>query len=173
VTVQEFLALPEIEGERIELIGGEVVSMGRGGSPHEVVKKNLIKILVTWLAQNPIAELFAETTFEIDEHNSPIPDLSLIVPGHILPGSTGLVQGSPYLAIEVVSSEKAAVLERKIAVYLAHGGKSVWVVFPEQRTVGTFDGAGRSKKFEQNQTLEDQAALPGFQVAVAAIFDGV
>jgi Uma2 family endonuclease len=173
VTVQEFLALPEPEGQRIELIGGEVVSMGRGGSPHEVVKKNLIKILVGWLLQHPIAEVFAETTFEIDEHNSPIPDLSLVVSGHIPPGSTGLIQGAPYLAIEVVSSEKATVLEKKIELYLAHGSKSVWVVFPEQRSVRIFDAAGQSKKYEQSQTLEDPNALQGFQVPVAAIFEGV
>ena len=57
VTVQEFLALPEPEGQRIELIGGEVVSMSFGHIPHEVVKKNLNKILVVWLAQNPIGEV--------------------------------------------------------------------------------------------------------------------
>ena len=52
VTVQEFLRMPEPEGQRIELIGGEVVTMGRGGIPHETVKKNLIRMLVLWLGGN-------------------------------------------------------------------------------------------------------------------------
>jgi hypothetical protein len=38
VTVQEFLALPEVDGQRIELIGGEVVSMGRGSKGARVGK---------------------------------------------------------------------------------------------------------------------------------------
>ena len=32
VTVQEFLQLPESEGQHLELIGGEIVDMGRGQS---------------------------------------------------------------------------------------------------------------------------------------------
>jgi hypothetical protein len=44
--------MPEPEGERLELIGGEVASMSFGHIPHEVVKKNITKILVLWLAQN-------------------------------------------------------------------------------------------------------------------------
>jgi hypothetical protein len=42
VTVREFLELPEPEGQRMELIGGEVVTMGQGGMPHEVTKSNII-----------------------------------------------------------------------------------------------------------------------------------
>jgi Uma2 family endonuclease len=173
VTVQEFLALPDPEGQRIELIGGEVVRMGFGHIPHEVVKKNLNKILVVWLAQNPIGEVFNETMFQLDEYNSLMPDLSILFPGRVTPGVTGLFQSAPEVAIEVVSSETAARLETKIELYLSHGGKSVWVVFPEQRAIRIFDATGRSKKFEQTQTLEDPNVLPGFQVPVASIFEGV
>jgi Uma2 family endonuclease len=174
VTVQEFLQMPEPEGQKLELIGGEVVSMGRGKIPHEVVKKNLNKILVVWLAQHPIAELFPETMYQLDEYNSLIPDLGIIFPGRISPGITGWIQSAPEMAIEVVSpSQTAARLEKKIDLYLAHKCKSVWVVFPEQRVVRIFDASGHSRKFEQNQILEDPAVLPGFQTPVSAIFEGI
>jgi Uma2 family endonuclease len=173
VTVREFLQLPEPEGERMELIGGEVVTMGYGKAPHEIVKKNLVRILVVWLAQNPIGELFAETMFQLDDYNSLIPDLSVVFPGHVAPGTTDWLQGAPEIAIEVVSSETAARLERKIDLYLTHGSKSVWAVFPEHRVVRIFDAANRSTKFEQSQTLEDPNVLPGFSVAVSAIFEGI
>src|ERR1700733_1889294 len=67
VTVPEFFAMPEPEGERLELIGGEIVSMSFGHIPHEVVKKNITKILVLWLAQNSEAELFAETMYRVND----------------------------------------------------------------------------------------------------------
>src|SRR5579864_1386537 len=142
VTVQEFLQMPEPEGQKLELIGGEVVSMGRGGIPHEVVKSNLIEILAVWLAQHRIGKLFSETTFQLDEHDSPIPDVCIVFPGRIPPGSTGVIQGAPELAIEVVSSETAARLEEKIELYLAHGSKSVWVIYPTMRVVWLFDPNG-------------------------------
>ena len=83
-----------------------------------------------------------------------------------------MFQGAPDLAIEVVSSETAARLEEKIELYLAHGSKSVWVVFPETRIVRVFDVDGQSKKFEPGQRLEDPA-WPGFQAPVSAIFEGI
>jgi Uma2 family endonuclease len=173
VTVREFLQLPEPEGERMELIGGEVVTMGYGKAPHEIVKKNLLRILVVWLAQNPLGELFAETMFKLDDYSSLIPDLSVVFPGRVVPGTTDWLHGAPEIAIEVVSSETAARLEEKVGLYLAHGGKSVWVAFPQQRAVRIFDAAGLSKKFEQNQMLEDPNILPGFSTPVSAIFEGI
>ena len=172
VTVQEFLQMPEPDGQKLELIGGEVVSMGRGKTPHEVVKKNLNKILVVWLAQNPIAELFPETMYQLDEYNSLIPDLGVMFPGRLSPGSTGWIQAAPELAIEVVSSESAERLEQKIALYLAHGSQSVWVVYPKQRVIRIFDASGQSRKFEQTNTLTDPV-LPGFSSPVSAIFEGI
>jgi Uma2 family endonuclease len=172
-TVPEFLAMPEPEGERLELIGGEIVSIGFGHIPHEVVKKNINKILVLWLAQNSPAELFAETMYHVDEHNALMPDLSVLFPGRIGPGGKGWIPGAPEIAIEVVSSEPAARLERKIRLYLAHGGKSVWTIYPQERMVRIDDAAGGSKRFEHDQTLTDPAVLPGFSIPTSAIFEGV
>jgi len=173
VTVPEFLAMPEPEGERLELIGGEIVSMSFGHIPHEVVKKNITKILVLWLAQNSPAELFAESMYHIDEHNALMPDLSVLYPGRYGPGSKGWIQGAPELAIEVVSSESAARLERKIRLYLAHGGKSVWAIYPQERMVRIQDASGGSRIFLDHQPLTDPAVLPGFSIPTSAIFEGV
>jgi Uma2 family endonuclease len=96
-----------------------------------------------------------------------------VFPGHVAPGTTDWLQGGPGIAVEVVSSETAARLEKKIDLYLAHGSKSVWVVFPEHRVVRIFDASNRSTKFEQNQTLEDPSVLPGFSTPVSAIFEGI
>src|SRR5690349_13021542 len=93
VTVQEFLQLPEPGGQRTELIGGEIVTIARGGIAHEFVKSNVIQILAAWLAQNPIGRLLSETMYQLDEHTSPIPDVSVLFPGRIAPGSTGSIQG--------------------------------------------------------------------------------
>jgi Uma2 family endonuclease len=46
MTVDEFLELPEAEGEKVELIHGEVVSMAYAGFVHQRVKSNLIRASV-------------------------------------------------------------------------------------------------------------------------------
>jgi Uma2 family endonuclease len=171
VTVQEFLALPEIEGQRMELIGGEVVTMGLGGRSHEFVKSNIGKLLFAWLLQNRPGRVLLETGFQLDDHNSLIPDLSYVSKDPGASSASGIIQGTPDLAIEVVSSESAARLSKKVALYLAHGSKSVWVVFPEQGAVWIY-APGQAREFERDQTLEDPN-LPGFRVPVSAIFEGI
>ena len=172
VTVQEFLALPESEGERRELIGGEIASMGHGGRPHEFVKSNVARLLLAWLLQNRPGRVLLETGFQIDEHNFLIPDLSYVSKDPGEPGEKRQIQGAPDLAIEVVSSEPASQLSRKVALYLSHGGKSVWAVFPEEQKVWVYT-AGQAKEFQSGQILEDRAVLPGFRAQVAAIFEGI
>jgi len=171
VTVQEFLRMPEVEGERRELIGGEVVTMSFAKLRHELVKSNLNQILAAWLANHWIARLFPETLYVLDEHNSFMPDLSIVFPGRF-DAETDWIQGAPEIAIEVVSSETASQLEKKIELYLAHGGKSVWVAYPEHRFVRIFDTAGGARGFDAGQTLEDPV-LPGFSTPVASIFEGI
>jgi len=173
LTVEDFLRLPEPEGQRIELIEGEVVAMGRGGYAHEIAKANLIEILVAWAIRHRIGKVLSETTFRLDAHNSPIPDVSFVLAARLKPGTEGLIQGAPELAIEVVSSESAAHLEKKIELYLAHGGKAVWTVYPLQRVMWVYDAKGFARKLEADQAIEDAALLPGFSAPVSAIFDGV
>ena len=137
-----------------------------------MVKSNLLRILVLWLAQNRMAEVFAETMFQLGENSSLIPDVSVVFSSRMSSANDWL-QGAPEIAIEVVSSETAARLEQKIDLYLAHGAKSVWAVFPEHRVVRISDACGQSTKFQHNQTLDHPAALPGFSTPVTAIFEGI
>jgi Uma2 family endonuclease len=171
MTVEEFLRLPEVEGQRLELIHGEVVEVPYGKAPHEVVKKNLNKLLVLWLAQNSAAELFVESSYCVDDENVLIPDLSVLFPGRVGPGTEWIAR-APEIAIEVVSSEPASRLEEKTRLYLANGAKSVWAIYPTQRAVWIYDTSGGAKRFEHDQSLTDPT-LPGFSIPTSAIFEGV
>ena len=173
LTVDQFQELPEREGERMELIHGEIVSMPVAGYPHEKTKANLSRILITWANINPIGQVFCETGFRLDEHNAPIPDVSLVLNHRLVPGTEGPLSGAPDLAIEVVSSETASHLETKIDLYLAHGSKAVLVAYPKQRVLRVFDASGLARKLECHQILEGIELLPGFTVPVAAVFEGV
>lgn len=171
MTVEEFLRLPEVEGERLELIHGEVVCMGLAAYPHEMTKANLNRILTVWSIQNPPALVFNDTAYQLGGTDTLIPDLSLDSK-RIAPGTTALMRGAPEVAIEIVSSETAARLEDKIELYFSHGSKSVWAVYPTQRAVWIYDAAGGAKRFERDQPLVDPL-LPAFCVPTSAIFEGV
>ena len=142
LTVDEFLHLPEDASVRRELIGGEVITMAGAGQTHEIVKANFVRKLVVYLEQNPIGLTMPETMFRLSPHDSPQPDVSVVLSGRLDPGQTSLIPFAPDIALEVVSSEAAKVLLAKVKLYLQHGTRAVWVAYPEQRTVFVYDGTG-------------------------------
>jgi Uma2 family endonuclease len=80
------------------------------------------------------------------------------------------IQGAPELAIEVVSpSESAAYLRIKTEAYLANGSRSVWIVFPEVRSVMVY-AADSVRELKGDQPITDPL-LPGFSTPVAAFFE--
>ena len=174
MTVDEFLKLPDIEEQRVELIQGEVIPMAGAGLVHELVKANFIRILAAWLDRHTSGTIFAETSYQVEEHDCLIPDLSVLSNERIpVPVTNDLPRGAPDLAIEVVSSETAARLRTKIDLYLRHGSKAVWAVYPEQRVIEIHSANGQIIKLEQDQVLEDHDALPGFSTSLSAIFKGL
>jgi Uma2 family endonuclease len=150
----------------------EVVNTLPAEYPHEVTKSNMIRVLTDWSLHRPALRVFCQTAFQVEE-NCLVPDISVIASARIVPGSVGLFQGPPELAIEIVSSELETSLESKIGLCFSNGGKSFWVIYPAQRTVRIHDAAGKSKSFRQDEALVDPNVLPTFSIPTSAIFEGV
>jgi Uma2 family endonuclease len=176
LTSDQFLALPEEfdqHGNRIkdELIGGEVVKMPPASLIHDLIKNQINELLLAYLAANPQLGLksLVEIGAQVSDADAFIPDVSIVRRSR-LPGDTRVFQGSPELAIEVVSpSDTAKHLERKVDAYLQGGAMSVWVVFPEARSV-TVHTCESVRKLKADQSITDPL-LPGFSSPVAAFFE--
>lgn len=173
LTVKEFLDRKFPEGDRVELAAGEIVHMGTAGARHEVVKSNIHPLLVAYTCQHPVGRVFSDTMFQLSETEARIPDVSLLLNEQLpSPLPEGLFQFAPALAVEIVFSESAADLERKVQVFLEKGSRSVWVVYPEQRTVRVFDQSETSRLIRSSQPVEADW-LPGFSVPATEFFDGL
>jgi Uma2 family endonuclease len=110
-----------------------------------------------------------DTEFVIAANDTFIPDCCLIAINRLSPDEHKYVQGAPELAIEVVSpSESAAYLRIKTEAYLSNGSRSVWIVFPEVRSVMVYN-RDSLRELKGDQTITDPL-LPGFSCPVAAFF---
>lgn len=70
MTIEEFLKLPEVEGEKRELIHGEVAYVPRGDDPiHEHTKANLSSILVRSLHEHRDGQVFVGSPYLLDDYN--------------------------------------------------------------------------------------------------------
>jgi Uma2 family endonuclease len=143
------------------------------GYPREVAKCNVNRVLTAWSLQRPAFRVLCDAIFQVDERNCLVPDVSVIASARIIPGSTGLLQGVPEVAIEIVSSELATSLQNKLHLYFLNGGKSIWTVYPEERLIRIENALGEGTGFHLDQPLVDPNVLPGFSIPTSAIFEGV
>ena len=176
LTSDQFLALPEEydqHGNRIkdELIGGEVVKTAHPSYLHDRIRNRICRFLTRYLDAHPVLPLDAvvETGAKVSDSDTFVPDVAIVRTGE-QPLSSRIYRGSPVLAIEVVSpTDTAKHLKRKVDAYLAGGAQSVWIVFPEARSVHVYRRDSLSE-LKPDQAIEDPL-LPGFSSPVAAFFE--
>ncbi|HYL77704.1 MAG TPA: Uma2 family endonuclease [Bryobacteraceae bacterium] len=176
LTSEQYLALPEEfdqNGNRIkdELIGGEIVKMPPPSRVHDLIKNRINRFMGRYLDANPQVGLdtLVEIGAEVSKHDTFVPDVS-IVKTNRLGGEDRIFRGAPDLAIEVVSPRDTAThLKSKVDAYLKAGSATVWVVYPDSRSVMVHSG-DTARELKADQRIED-ALLPGFSVPVSSFFD--
>jgi|SRR5271165_4782631 len=175
VTSEQYLALPDEfdqNGNRIkdELIGGEIVKMPPASHQHDRLKNRISRMLETFLEQNESLglESNAEIGTRVSKFDTFVPDVSVIRTSRFC-DEERIVQGPPDIAIEIVSpSDTVSHLKAKVDAYLANGSQSVWVVFPESRSL-VVHRQGFMQELKSDQPIEDPL-LPGFSLPVSAFF---
>ena len=176
LTSDRFLALPEEFdqfGSRIkdELIGGEIVRTALPSYFHDRIKNRINRLLILYLHGNSHLPFDAvvEIGAQVSDYDTFVPDVAIVKTGE-QSLSSRIYRGAPEIAIEVVSpSDTAKHLERKVDAYLQGGAKSVWIVFPEARSV-TVHTRESAHKLKGDQTITDPL-LPDFSSPVAAFFE--
>jgi len=173
LTVEQFSELPPDDAQRHELVQGEVVCMGTAGFLHERIKANCVRLLMRYVFDHPIGDVFSGTMYKLAAREGRVPDVSLLLNERIPAKATNRpLEGAPDLAFEVVSSESAAFMERKINLCLSTGGRAVWVAYPEERTLW-IHRSNQRLHLHEGDYLEEPDLLPGFRVLVGRFFDGI
>ncbi len=176
LTSEQYLALPEEfdqNGNRIkdELIGGEIVKMPPPSRWHDLIKNRINRLLILCLSANPQVHLesLVEMGAEVSKHDTFVPVVSVVKIDR-LGGEDRIFRGAPDLAIEVVSPRDTAThLKSKVDAYLRGDSRTVWVVYPDSRSVMVHSG-DTARELKADQKIEDQL-LPGFSTPVSSFFE--
>jgi Uma2 family endonuclease len=140
LTFAEFECLPDHEGKR-ELIDGEVIELSPPDLKHSQIARRLFRLLDP-LVIPEIGELYQEAGYRMGGRWL-VPDVSIANPWQ---PQGKYLEGGPLLAVEIISEgNRACDIERKLMLYLEHGTKEVWIIYPETRTLHLWrsDGAAR------------------------------
>jgi Uma2 family endonuclease len=174
LTAEEFFArsVPD-NGEREELVDGEIITMPLPGLLHAEVQAVITILLGIYLKSHPIGRVFGEAgviTYR-DPDSVRGPDLCFYSQARLALNQTivGYHSLPPDLCVEVRSpSNTLADLTEKAHEYLAAGVKMVWIADPMQRTLTVI--AEETRTYQAHETLTAEAVLPGFACVVAELF---
>ncbi|MDQ3687747.1 MAG: Uma2 family endonuclease [Acidobacteriota bacterium] len=176
VTVSDLDLMPD-DGNRYEVIEGEILVSRAPGLAHQRVSRNITVIVSNYLERNPIGEILATPGVMFSELSGVIPDLIFISNERRQEIASGeRVTGAPDLVIEIVSPGTENARRDRVAkrqLYGKYGVKEYWVVDPERQDVeiyrsqdGTLELIG---SFADEEKLTSPH-LPGFECMPVSIF---
>jgi Uma2 family endonuclease len=166
VTLEEFLARPDIDERRLELIDGEVCEKVAPTFEHGEVVMTLGHLL--W----EFGRVSAEPRAVIPPSSarsgaSPIPDAAFYLASP--PGRGRWMERPPDIAFEVLSpGQTARRLRRKLDLYEEFGVTSVWVIDPLRESAAVHE-RGERREFRGADRIAC-AVLPQLALTVDELF---
>lgn len=156
-----------------ELYNGRVVYK-MANPVHGMTQGIVFAKLYNYLEQNPIGYAMTETNFRLWPNRpkeSRIPDVAFVRKERMPEDLLRFPPIAPDLAVEVYSPEdKLSEVLDKIDAYLAQGAQMVWLIIPHTREALVFTKGSRFKAVE---VLTAPDLLPGFELPVSKIFEGI
>jgi Uma2 family endonuclease len=172
VTAQDLWQMGEA-GEHAELIDGEIVQMAPPNGEHGEIQAALIGAIWVYLAGTNAGKVYGDVGYLLRQDPDTVlgPDLSYIASARIPADRRRFLPLAPDLAVEIVSpSNSAGEIERKIAIYLEAGTRTIWVVYPRQRQVVVHTPGEAPRVFTEADDVPGGDVLPGLAIPVANIF---
>ncbi len=166
LSLEEFLAMPGIDEQRLELLDGEVVEKVSSRWGHGRIAFVLARHLdrLGFVSVEPRA-VIPETAGR--GPSAPIPDVAFYTSAP--PARDEWMSRPPDIAIEVLSpGQSRTEMRAKVDVYVSFGVRSVWVVDMERESVDIYEADARTTLSGDMQIRSD--VVPGFSLAVGALF---
>jgi Uma2 family endonuclease len=176
LTVADLDIMPD-DGNRYEIIEGELFVSRSPSLTHQSVSGNLFRSVDTYLIQNPIGRLWTTPGVILSELSGVIPDLVFVRNERLNEIASGdRITGAPDLVIEIVSPGAENERRDRLAkrqLYGKYGVKEYWIVDFEKRTIEVYLLQGQTLELQSILTEPDEitsSVLPGYGCKVGAIF---
>ncbi len=171
VSLEGYAALPK--HPRYELVKGVLVELMTASREHERTAARTTRYMDAHADQHGLGEVYTGNRGYVTGPDSPatlrMPDVSFISTARLKPDILGkLYDGAPDLAVEILSdSNTPAEIAQKIEEYLNAGGKAVWVIDIDARTLTVHTTEAPPVTLTDADTVNGGDYLPGFACAVA------
>ena len=173
LTIADLDAMPTDDGNRYEIIEGELFVSTSPGLTHQIVLSNLIFLIRRFLETNPIGMVVPTPGLILSEYSGVSPDVVFFLDEQRDTIVTGeRLTGLPALVIEIVSPGSANIRRDRVAklqLYAKHRVPEYWIVDPKNLIVEKYVGLNLFQTLQQDEELST-SALPGFSCRLSQIF---
>jgi Uma2 family endonuclease len=175
LTMADLDAIPE-DGNRYELIEGELFVTRAPGLTHQAVVRNLLYVLHAYLKEHPVGSVFPGPGIIFSDFSGVIPDLAYLSHERRKQlAAEDKITGAPELVIEVLSpgaENERRDRQAKRQLYKKYGVSEYWIVGPARQVIEVY----RTSRLRRTATLRsrDEATtplLPAFRCSVRSIFE--
>jgi Uma2 family endonuclease len=177
LTIADLDAMPENDGNRYEIIEGELFVSCSPGLTHQIVATNLIILIGTYLNTNSIGVVVTTPGLILSNYSGVIPDLVFFLhEKRAAIVSDERLTGPPSLVIEILSPGSANVRRDRVAklnLYAKHGVPEYWIVDPKKLQLDRYVMRGSSLALLETLQSEDTLtceSLPGFSCQIRDVF---
>jgi Uma2 family endonuclease len=139
---EDFLSLPE-DGNRYEILDGELVVTPPPELRHQRVSRNLQRILDRHIVENGLGELFsAPVAVRLADKTIVEPDLLFVAAGRENVFSRLSIDAAPDLVVEILSPSTAS-RDRgvKSQLYARLGVGHYWILDPQERVLRAYEAS--------------------------------
>ena len=172
VTLEEYAALPK--HPRYELVKGVLVELMAASRDHERTVIRIGRHMDIHVDIHGLGEVYGSNRGYVTGPDSPgtsrMPDVSFVSNARLeQPELAGMLyNGAPDLAVEILSeSNTPAQIAQKIDEYLNAGGRAVWVIDIDARTITVHTTDAPPLALTDADTIHGGDYLPGFACPVA------
>jgi Uma2 family endonuclease len=172
LTYDDLLATPD-DGQRYEIIGGELFVSPSPGIPHQRVALHMAVEIEAFIRRKDLGEVFvAPVDVKLTEHDIVVPDLVFVSRERASIIRDRAIEGAPDLLVEILSpSSKGRDRVRKSALYATSGVREYWIVDPDRSTVETYRlNEGRYQRIAGPEGVVRSEVLAGFEIETARFF---
>ncbi|MFM9963506.1 MAG: Uma2 family endonuclease [Planctomycetaceae bacterium] len=173
ISADDLLTMPD--GDRFELINGELIERIKGALPVWIAGQ-VAGFLMDFSDEDGGLTFGGGASYRCfnDTERVRKSDASYIRPGRLAVIPEGFLEIPPDLAVEVVSpTDRYREVEQKAEEYLEAGVVVVWVFNPSNRSVRIFRSDTMPVQLGPNDELTAEDIMPGFRCRVSDLFPKV
>ena len=172
LTLEDLELLPD-DGQRYELLQGELIESPAPGTQHQRILRRIARVLDDAVIASGFGEMFQSPyDARLSPHNIVQPDLLVIGRSQMQLLTEHRFEGAPELVIEVISpSSELYDRVRKASLYMEAGVREYWIVDPSRKRIVIHrPRAGVSDVEVIASGYAVSRIIPGFTIEFDALF---